>query len=337
MIQRNGNVAFDVTDLVHPSVAETASLAARVVGLDIAGVDLVAEDISRPLAEQRGAIVEVNAGPGLLMHLKPASGEPRPVGQAIIDSLFPEGEDGRIPIVGITGSRGKTVVARLVARLLNLDGKHVGLACSDGLYLDRRRVESGNCATWPAARKVLLNRSVEAAVVENGSDVILGEGLAYDRCRIGVVTNIDPARHYGKYYIDTPEQVFNVLRTQVDVVLKGGIAVLNARDPLVVEMAKLSDGEVIFFGLDPKIPAIAEHLAQGGRAVFVHDGSVVLATGVESIPLAQVALIPLTDGGKLDFQVENVLAAAGVAWASGLSPELIRAGIKTFEIIQTEA
>jgi len=173
MIQRNGNVAFDVTDLVHPDVAATVSLAARIVGLDIAGIDLVAEDISRPLDEQRGAIVEVNAGPGLLMHLKPASGEPRPIGRAIVDSLFPEGENGRIPIVGITGTNGTNLVARLVASLLHLSGKTVGLACSDGLYHDQRQVEKGNRATWTASRKVLLNRVAEAAVFENGSDMIL--------------------------------------------------------------------------------------------------------------------------------------------------------------------
>jgi len=143
MIQRNGNVAFDVTDLVHPDVAATVSLAARIVGLDIAGIDLVAEDISRPLDEQRGAIVEVNAGPGLLMHLKPASGEPRPIGRAIVDSLFPEGENGRIPIVGITGTNGTNLVARLVASLLHLSGKTVGLACSDGFTMTNDRLKRG--------------------------------------------------------------------------------------------------------------------------------------------------------------------------------------------------
>ncbi len=147
MVQRNGNVAFDVTDNIHPSVAAMASLAARVVGLDIAGIDLVAEDISRPLAEQRGAIVEVNAGPGLLMHLKPIEGTPRPVGQAIVDTLFPKAEGGRIPIVGITGTNGKTVVSRLVAWLLHLHGKHAGVACSDGLFLDRRAVEKATAPT----------------------------------------------------------------------------------------------------------------------------------------------------------------------------------------------
>ncbi|MHB9102521.1 MAG: cyanophycin synthetase [Sulfuricella sp.] len=334
MIQRNGNVAFDVTDLVHPDVAATVCLAARIVGLDIAGVDLVAEDISRPLDEQRGAIVEVNAGPGLLMHLKPASGEPRPIGRAIVDSLFPAAENGRIPVVGITGTNGTNLVARLVACLLHLSGKRVGLACSDGLYHDQRLVEKGNRATWAAARKVLLNRVAEAAVFENGSDMILSEGLAYDRCQVGVVTDIDPARHFGKYYIETPDQVFNVLRTQVDVVLTDGVAVLNGNDTMVAEMAPLCDGEVIFFGAYPDVPAIADHLTQGKRAVLVRDGFVALATGNQEVRLVEVSGIMLAGAGVAGLQIENVLAAAGAAWALGLPLELIRAGIETFRADQ---
>jgi len=330
MIQRNGNVAFDVTDLVHPDVAATVSLAARIVGLDIAGIDLVAEDISRPLDEQRGAIVEVNAGPGLLMHLKPASGEPRPIGRAIVDSLFPEGENGRIPIVGITGTNGTNLVARLVASLLHLSGKTVGLACSDGLYHDQRQVEKGNRATWTASRKVLLNRVAEAAVFENGSDMILSEGLAYDRCQVGVVTDIDPTRHFGKYHIETPDQVFNVLRTQVDVILPDGVAVLNGNDPMVAEMAPLCDGEVVFFGVNPDVPAITDHLTQGKRAVLVRDGFVALATGNQEVRLVEVAGIMLAGAGVAGLKIENVLAAAGAAWALGLPLELIRAGIETF-------
>ena len=331
MIQRNGNVAFDVTDLVHPDVAATVCLAARIVGLDIAGVDLVAEDISRPLDEQRGAIVEVNAGPGLLMHLKPASGEPRPIGRAIVDSLFPEGENGRIPVVGITGTSGTNLVARLVAHLLHLSGKRVGLACSDGLYHDQRQVEKGDRATWAAARKVLLNRVAEAAVFENGCDMILSEGLAYDRCQVGVVTDIQPARHFGKYYIETPDQVFNVLRTQVDVVLSDGVAVLNGNDPLAVEMAPLCDGEVIFFGTDPDAPSIADHLTLGKRAVLVRGGFVALATGSEEVQLVELSGLMLADAGTAGLQIENILAAAGAAWALGLPQELIRAGIETFK------
>jgi len=340
LIQRNGNVAFDVTDRVHPSVAAHASLAARVVGLDIAGVDLVAEDISRPLAEQRGAIVEVNAGPGLLMHIKPAEGQPRPVGRAIVDHLFPEGEDGtnagRIPVVGITGTNGKTVVAKLVARLLQLSGKHTGLACSDGLFLDRRLVQGGDRGNWDAAHRILMNRAVEAAVFENDSGAILSQGLPYDRCQVGVVTNFDEPDHMGDYYVEDEDRMFNVLRTQVDVVLKNGTAVLNARDERVVEMAELSDGDVIFFGLSADLPAIAAHRANGKRAVFVRDGKVVLATGSSETALVDVSAIPVTYAGRVSFQIENVLAAVATGWALGISNDLIRAGIVTFDVGQVD-
>ncbi len=247
LVQRNGNVAIDVTDEVHPEVAATVALAARVIGLDIAGVDLVAEDIGRPLAEQGGAIVEINAGPGLLMHLKPAVGQPRPVGKAIVDNLFADDDSGRIPVVGISGSEGTNLTARIVAMLLHLRGSHVGLACADGLYLAQKLIDQRDCANWDSAQKVLLNRSVDAAVIENGSDVILGQGLGYDRCQVGIITNIDAAKHFGRYYIETAEQVCNVLRTQVDVVLEDGVAVLNADDALVAQMAEYCDGEVIYF------------------------------------------------------------------------------------------
>ncbi|QEL66506.1 cyanophycin synthetase [Oryzomicrobium terrae] len=340
LVQRSGNVAIDVTDEVHPDVAAAVSLAARVVGLDIAGVDLVAEDISRPLEEQRGAIVEVNAGPGLLMHLKPAEGQPRPVGRAIVDHLFPEGEDGRIPIVGVTGTHGKTVVARVVARLLSLSGKHTGLACSDGLFLDRRQVEKADSANWAAARRVLLNRSVEAAVFENSARAIFSEGLAYDRCQVGVVTNLNGAEGLADLDVFEPDQVYKALRTQVDVILPSGVAVLNARDPQVVEMAPLCDGEVIFFGLSADLPALAEHRAAGGRAVFVRDGRLVLATGSDEVPLTAVSAVPLVSAGGAgvdDLQVENLLAAIGAAWALGIAPELIRAGVETFDVLPADA
>ncbi|CAG2132922.1 Cyanophycin synthetase [Cupriavidus campinensis] len=341
LIQRNGNVAFDVTDRVHPSVAAHAALAARVVGLDIAGVDLVAEDISRPLADQRGAIVEVNAGPGLLMHIKPADGTPRPVGPAIVDHLFPaakdgSADDGRIPVVGITGNNGKTVVAKLVARLLQLSGKHTGLACSDGLFLDRRQVETGDQANWEAGHRILMNRAVEAAVFENDSGMILSQGLPYDRCQVGVVTNFAQPDHLGDYYVEDEDRMYNVLRTQVDVVLDNGVAVLNAGDARLVEMAELCDGDVVFFGLTADLPAIAAHRAAGKRAVFVRDGKVVMATGQSELPLTDVSAIPLTYAGRVAFQIENVLAAVATGWALGISNDLIRAGVVTFDVGQVD-
>jgi cyanophycin synthetase len=333
LIQRNGNVAFDVTDSVHPDVAATVTLAARIVGLDIAGVDLVAEDISRPLEEQGGAIVEINAGPGLLMHLKPASGQAQPVGAAIVESLFPESENGRIPVVGICGTHGKTQVARIVARLLQLAGKYVGLASSEGLSFDKRTVDKRNCATWAAAQKVLLNRSVEAAVIENSIATILSEGLGYDRCQVGIVTNLDPSCHFGEYYIETTEQVCNVLRTQVDVVLSDGVAVLNASDPLVAQLAEYCDGEVIFFSSDAAL--VAEHLAQAGRAVWVREGVIVLGAGAQEIILFRLASIPVAEAECQ--QLDNVLAAVAAAWALGIAIDLIRAGIATFEVERADS
>ena len=334
LIQRNANHEFDVTDEVHPETAAIASLAARIVGLDIAGIDLVVEDISRPLAEQGGAIVEVNAGPGLLMHLKPGVGKPRPVGQAIVEHLFPPGESGRIPVIGISGSYGKTTVARLIARLLMLAGKHTGLACSAGLYLDRRQSEQGDCAHWEHANRILMNRAIQAAVLENGSDSVVTEGLAYDRCQIGIVTNVDTTRHTGRHHIETPEQVFNILRTQVDLVLKDGAAILNAKDPELVEMADLCDGEVIYFAYDPSLRVITEHLEQGKRAVIVRYGQIMLASSEGETSLAKLKDVPLTDCGKDVAQTENVLAAIAATWALGVSQDVMRTGIETYFIEQ---
>ncbi len=330
LIQRNGNVAIDVTDAVHPSVAAAVALAARVVGLDVAGVDLVAEDISQPLEAQGGAIVEVNAGPGLLMHLKPASGEPRPVGRAIVDHLFPDGDTGYIPIVGVSGSRGKTTVARLVAHLLQLNGQYTGLACSEGLFFARRHVQKTDGANWAAGRRVLLNRAVQAAVIENGCRSILSEGLAYDRCQVGVVTNLDPDETFPELYVPDAEYVAKVLRTQIDVVLPGGVAVLNADDQRVADMASLCDGEVVFYGMDPESAVMVHHREQGGRAVFVRSSHIVMADAANELSLTDTASVPLAQSGQADFHASNVLAAVAAAWALGMGTDLIRAGIEAF-------
>jgi cyanophycin synthetase len=331
LVQRNGNVAFDVTDEVHPDVAATVALAARIVGLDIAGIDLVAEDISRPLAEQGGAIVEINAGPSLLMHLKPASGKPRPVGEAVVDHLFAADENGRIPLVGISGTTGKSLTARIVAKLLHLRGDHVGLACADGLYFAQRMVDKRDCANFAGAQKILMNRSVNAAVIENGADVILNEGLGYDRCRVGVITNIDAPRHFGRNYIETPEQVCNVLRTQIDVVLEDGVGVLNADDPLAAAMAEHCDGEVVYFSRQPATESVTAHLRQGGRAVVVRDGAIALASGETVTKLIHLAHLPMLAADNQPMQTDSVLAAVATVWALGMPFDLMRAGLTTFE------
>ena len=335
LIQRSGNVAFDVTDLVHPDVAADVELAARVVGLDIAGVDLVAEDIARPLAEQGGAIVEVNAGPGLLMHLKPAEGSPRPVGRAIVDHLFSGEEVGRIPVVGITGTRGTTPVAQVVAHMLRLSGKRVGLGCATGMHLGRRRIEHGDCANWKTARRLLQNRLVDAAVLENGPWTLANEGLAYDRCQVGIVTHLDPHVTLPGNFIETPEQMYRLLRTQVDVVLARGAAVLNAHDPALVEMAGLCDGEIIFFGSDPTLPAIVAHRAAGGRAILLTEGNIAIATGLgQDVIVSLEAAAPQAGSGRDIWRggiaIECLLAAVGAACALNLRADLIATAIHTF-------
>jgi cyanophycin synthetase len=327
LIQHNGNVSIDVTDEVHPSVAEAAALAARVVGLDIAGVDLVMEDISRPLEEQHGAIIEVNASPGLLSHLKPAEGKPRPIGTAVIDYLFADDESGRIPIVGVAGTVGTKLISRLVACLIHISGKQVGVVCSGGLYLNQRQVVKDSCINWEAGQRLLLNRSVQAAVFETNARMILSEGLAYDKCNVGVVTDLDDHSQLGEFYIRDADQMSNVMRTQIDVIVPSGYAVLNADNPDVVEMADLCDGKVIFYGLSQDLPAIIEHRAKGERVVFLRDNSIVLAEGAE-----EMALLPLSAlKPSKAAQPSSVMAAVAAAWALDISPELIGAGLRSFD------
>ncbi|MCX7896658.1 MAG: cyanophycin synthetase [Rhodocyclaceae bacterium] len=328
LVQRTGTYAIDVTDAVHPETAWLACLAARVVGLDIAGIDLVCEDISQPLSPQQGAIVEVNAGPSLLMHLKPAVGKPRPVGQAIVEHLFPAQDDGRIPIVGVSGSRATTMTARLIERLLRLTGKKTGLACADGLFLGERCVDARDATRWEPGQRLLMNRNVEAAVFESTVHTLATEGLPYDRCEIGVVTKIDADRFYPEHEITTSELLFRVYRTQIDVVLERGAAVLNADDPMAVELANLSDGEVVFFGQDVASAVILGQRQKGGRALLRRDDEIVLAVGAEESPLVKLARIPAWEGDA-DAHLA-VLAALAAGWALGLSPEILRAGVETF-------
>ncbi len=345
LIQRNGNVSIDCTDEVHPEVAHQVSLAARVVGLDIAGIDVVAEDISKPLHTQGGAVVEVNAGPGLLMHLKPAEGMPRPVGQAIVDHLFPQDDTGRIDIVGIAGSQGTHTMARLVAWLLHLSGRRVGLACRDGLFLGSRQIDRSNGACWEAGHRLLLNRSVDAVVIENGAPSILNDGLAYDRCHVGVVTDLSfspqDATALAAHDVHESDPLVKVLRTQVDVVTASGVAVLHAADPRIAEMASLCDGAVILYARDGANEALVAHRATGGRIAFLRDGWAVLSVGAVETPCSNLAYAsrrfatPAPAAAPAGEPVEVLLASIATAWALGISPELMAAGIETFPVAVT--
>lgn len=331
MVRRHDTLEEDITDIVHPSIIEHAVMATKIIGLDISGIDLVVEDISRPLEDQRGVIVEVNAGPGLLMHLKPTIGKPRPVGEAIVDNLFPGSETGRIPIVSVTGTNGKTTTSRIIARMLKEAGKHVGLATSDGVTIDGRLIDVGDCAGPRSAKKVLMNPMVDAAVFESARGGILREGLGFDKCDVAVVTNIAAADHLGQWDVQSPEDMFKVKRSAVDVVLPTGAAVLNAADPLVAKMAELSAGRVVFFARDPELPILAGHRVAGHAAVTVRDGWIVLCDGTNETRLMALAEAPATHGGRVGFQIENVLAATAAAWSLGVATEHLRSALHNFQ------
>ncbi len=332
VVQRNGNLSNDVTDLVHPEVAAVATLAARVIGLDIAGIDIVTQDISRPLEETQGAIIEVNAGPGLLMHVKPAVGQPRPVGKAIVEHLFGPNESGRIPVVGIVGSQQTTELSQLVAWLLHLSGKRTGLACKDGLYMDQQHLGKTDSRGFAASERLLINRALDAAVFETTPSLILDEGLAYDRCLVGVVTNMPEtdAALIEKHDIQTAEQMRTVIRTQVDLVLPEGAAVLNADEEAVTTLAELSDGEVVYYAKAQDNATLKAHLQAGGRAVFCKDGHVTLARGDQETQLFHLDLELIARLLKDGLQISTLLAAVATAWSLDIAPLLIRAGLKNF-------
>ncbi|ODS66769.1 MAG: cyanophycin synthetase [Acidovorax sp. SCN 65-108] len=324
-----GGTATDVTDDVHPDVAARAIAAAQMVGLHICGVDMVAETVLRPLEEQGGGFVEVNAAPGLRMHLAPSYGKPRNVGQAMVDKLYAHGDDGRIPTVAVTGTNGKTTTARLIAHLFTAQGLRVGMTNTDGVYVNGRQIDSGDCSGPKSARNVLLHPEVDAAVFETARGGILREGLGFDRCQVAVVTNIGAGDHLGLNYITTVEDLAVLKRVIVQNVATTGYGVLNAADPIVAAMAPACPGKIIFFASDRHHPVMATHRAQGHRTVYVDGDSIVASEGSwrETIHLRDV---PITRNGKIGFQVENVMAAVAAAWGVGMPWQTIRRGLSGF-------
>ncbi|NMM80178.1 cyanophycin synthetase [Acidovorax sp. SRB_14] len=324
-----GGTATDVTDDVHPDVAARAVAAARMVGLHICGVDLVCESVLHPIEEQNGGIVEVNAAPGLRMHLAPSYGKPRAIGQAMVGEVFAHGNDGRIPVVAVTGTNGKTTTARLIAHLFAAQGLRVGMTNTDGVYINGRQIDSGDCSGPKSARNVLLHPEVDAAVFETARGGILREGLGFDRCQVAVVTNIGEGDHLGMNFITTVEDLAVLKRVIVQNVAHDGYGVLNAADPITAAMAPACPGKIIFFAADRHHPVMATHRAQGHRSVYVDGDSIVAAEGSwrENIHLRDV---PITRNGKIGFQVENVMAAVAAAWGAGLPWQTIRRGLSGF-------
>jgi cyanophycin synthetase len=328
-----GGISIDRTEEIHPDNAEIAELAARVVGLDIAGIDLICPDIGSPVRETGGGIVEVNAAPGFRMHTNPTEGEPQYVAKPVIDLLFPAGADARIPIVAVTGSNGKTTTARMISHIMKGMGRKVGLTSTDGIFVDGRLVRKADSSGPRSASMVLQNPTVDFAVFEVARGGILREGLGYQRNDVAVVLNVT-GDHLGLGGITSIRQLAQVKQVVVEAVPRDGVAVLNADDPLVAAMSRACSGAVLYFSMDPENDRIKFQASRGRRAVTLEPGTngemIVLRQGRKSMPLVWTHLIPATFEGRARMNVQNALAATAAAWAAGAHLHDIRQGLRTF-------
>ncbi|GAB4265305.1 cyanophycin synthetase [Thermincola ferriacetica] len=325
-----GGTAIDVTDNVHPENAALAVRAAKIIGLDVAGIDLVAEDIAIPLTSCNGAVIEVNAAPGLRMHHYPSQGKPRNVARAIVDKLFPPGTKSRIPIVAVTGTNGKTTTTRLIAHILHAAGNVVGMTTSDGIYVNGKLIAKGDMTGPVSARTVLRDNSVEVAVLETARGGIIRAGLGFDRCDVGIITNISED-HLGIDGIETLEDLAFVKSVVAEATDRDGYVVLNADDRLASYVASRCRGNIIYFSRASDNITIRRHLGAGGMAVFVKNGFVVYARGNHVVKIASVKSIPCTLSGQALHNVENVLAASAGCLGLGIPVAQIKEGLLSFE------
>jgi cyanophycin synthetase len=333
-----GGTSIDRTLEAHPDNVEIAETAARVVGLDIAGIDFICPDIETPVRETGGAIVEVNAAPGFRMHTHPTEGEPQYVARPVMDSLFPPGTTSRIPILAVTGTNGKTTTVRMIAHILKLMGRRVGMTSTDGIVIDGRLIKKGDMSGPKSAQMVLQNPTVDTAVFEVARGGILREGLGYDRNDVAVVTNVT-GDHLGLGGIESIGQLANVKGVVVEAVPRSGTAVLNADDPHVARMGRHCAGRVVYFSMatakgDDGYDRVDGHTGRGGAAFVLQETDegelVVLKLGSRTMPVLYTHLIPATFGGRARMNVANALAAAAAAWASGAHLHDIRQGLRTF-------
>ncbi|MCX7551632.1 cyanophycin synthetase [Xanthomarina sp. F2636L] len=324
-----GGTAEDVTDIVHPSNISMAERISKIIDLDICGIDIATTDISKPLSETGGAVLEVNAGPGFRMHLAPTKGLPRNVAGHVIDKLFPKGDTGRIPIIAVTGTNGKTTTTRLIAHMAKMNGYRVGYTTSDGVYIQNRLLMTGDCTGPASAEFVLKDPTVNFAVLESARGGLLRAGLGFKKCDIGIVTNV-AADHLGLKGIHTIEQLAKVKGVIPETVLPNGYAILNADDDLVYDMRRAVDCNVALFSMDENNPRIKALQRIGGITAVYENGYVTICRGEWKMRIMKAENIPLTYGGKAKFMIQNVLPAIITANIQGFSIEDMKAALETF-------
>ncbi len=324
-----GGTSEDVSDIVHPSNIVMCERIARVIGLDICGIDIMAENLSEPLEESGGAVLEVNAAPGFRMHLEPALGIARNVAEPVIDMLYPPGASARIPIIAVTGTNGKTTTTRLIAHCVKTLGHTVGYTTTDGVYVQNQLMLKGDCTGPVSAEFVLKDPTVDFAVLETARGGILRAGLGFHNCNVAVVTNI-AEDHLGLQGIDTIEKLAKVKAVVPSTVLPEGYAVLNADDDNVYNMKKDLKCKIALFSFDENNPRIKQHCAKGGFAAVYEHGYISIMKGTWKIRIEKVSSVPITFDGKAEFNVYNALAAALALYVYGFSPEDIRLGLQTF-------
>jgi cyanophycin synthetase len=325
-----GGIAIDRTDEIHAENIWIMERVARIIGLDIAGIDVVTKDITQPLRSTDGVIVEVNAAPGFRMHVAPSQGLPRNVAAPVLDMLFPPGTPHRIPIIAITGTNGKTTTSRLISHIYRQTGKVVGFTTTDGIYLNDYLVEKGDNTGPYSAGVILREPTVEVAVLETARGGILRSGLAFTVCDIGVVLNV-AADHLGLGDIDSIEQMAKVKSVIAEVVSPNGHAILNADDPLVAAMASKVKGKIAYFAMSPDNPIIQDHVRRGGLAAIYENGYLSILEGEWTLRIEEAVNIPMTMGGMAPFMIANALAACMATFAQGVDIELIRQGVRTFQ------
>ncbi|MEB3336197.1 MAG: cyanophycin synthetase, partial [Leptolyngbyaceae bacterium] len=325
-----GGIAVDRTDDIHPENIWLAQRVAKIIGLDIAGIDIVTPDITKPLREVGGVIVEVNAAPGFRMHFSPSEGIPRNVAEPVLDMLFPPGTPSRIPIIAVTGTNGKTTTTRLIAHIFKQTQRTVGYTTTDGIYIGDYLVEKGDTTGPQSAQVILRDPTVEVAVLESARGGLLRSGLGFSTCDVGVVLNV-AADHLGIGDIETVEQLAHLKSVVAEAAMPDGYTVLNADDPLVSTMASRVKAQVAYFSMNPDNQLVRAHTQRGGLAAIYENGYISILKGDWTLRIEQAANVPLTMAGRAPFMIANALAASLAAFAHGVRIEDIRAALLTFQ------